>query len=80
MLQVPIGMEAEWASETVWTLSRREEKLSSAGSRTPAVKLLVQGFPNILGPALLPYSTKSIFQNGFAQVTTEENKTRNYIQ
>jgi hypothetical protein len=32
---VPIGQEAGWASEPVWTQRRKEISLASAGDRTP---------------------------------------------
>jgi hypothetical protein len=36
---VPIGQEAGWASELVWTHRREEKCLSSAGNRTPIARL-----------------------------------------
>jgi hypothetical protein len=36
-VQVPIGWEAGWVSETVWMLWSREEFLTPAGNRTPAI-------------------------------------------
>jgi hypothetical protein len=33
---VPIGQEAGWAPEPVWTLWRRENSISLAGNRTPS--------------------------------------------
>jgi hypothetical protein len=35
---VPIGQEAEWAPEPVWTLWSREKSFAPAGNRTPAVQ------------------------------------------
>jgi hypothetical protein len=35
---VPIGQEAVWAPERVWTLWSKEKFLALAGNRTPAVQ------------------------------------------
>jgi hypothetical protein len=34
---IPIGYEAEWAPDPVWTLWHREKSLASAGNRTSVV-------------------------------------------
>jgi hypothetical protein len=37
---VPIGWEAGWDPEPVWTLWRKEKSLPPAGNQTPAVQLV----------------------------------------
>jgi hypothetical protein len=39
-LPVPIGYEARWTPEPVWTLWRREKYYALARNRTPAVQAL----------------------------------------
>jgi hypothetical protein len=39
---VPIGMEAGWAPDPVWTLWSREESLIPAGNQTPPVQPLAR--------------------------------------
>jgi hypothetical protein len=53
---VPIGQEAGWSSEPVWTLWRREN-LPSAGNRTPTIQPVARRFTDWAIPAsiLLAY-------------------------
>jgi hypothetical protein len=41
---VPIGLEAGWAPEPVWTQRLEEQFFASAGDRTPFVQALVRHF------------------------------------
>jgi hypothetical protein len=49
---VPIGQEAGWAPEPVWTQQRLEEKSSaSVGDRTPVVQFVVRHYTDWATPA-----------------------------
>jgi hypothetical protein len=41
---LPIGQEAGWAPEPVWTQRLEEKSFASAGDRTPVVQSVVQRF------------------------------------
>jgi hypothetical protein len=41
---VPIGQEAGWASELVWTQRIEEKYFASAGDRTPVVRFIVRHY------------------------------------
>jgi hypothetical protein len=41
---VPIGQEAEWASELVWTQRLEEKLFASAGDRVPFVQSVVRHY------------------------------------
>jgi hypothetical protein len=48
--QVPIGYEAEWASELVWTQSLQEKSFPSAGDPTPVVRSVVRHYTDRAAP------------------------------
>jgi hypothetical protein len=41
-LPIPIGQEAGWASELVWTQRLEDKSFASAGHRTPVVESVVR--------------------------------------
>jgi hypothetical protein len=45
---VPIGQEAGWASELVWTQRLEEKSIASVGDRTPVVQLVVRHCTRIM--------------------------------
>jgi hypothetical protein len=53
---VPIGQEAGWASEPVWTLWLEEILFASAGDRTPVVQSVVRHYIDWVNLAPLPWN------------------------
>jgi hypothetical protein len=49
---VPIGYEAGWAPEPVWTLKSREKYFASGGNRTPVVQPLARRYTDELSRLL----------------------------
>jgi hypothetical protein len=43
---VPIGREAGWAPEPVWTQGLEEKSFASVGNRTPVVQSIVSHYTN----------------------------------
>jgi hypothetical protein len=43
---VPIGQEAGWAAEPVWTQRLEEKSSASVGDRTPVVQSVVSHYTN----------------------------------
>jgi hypothetical protein len=53
---VPIGEEAGWASELVWTQRLEEKYFASAGNRTPVVQSVVRHYLTELPQLLIATS------------------------
>jgi hypothetical protein len=45
---IPIGQEAGWAPETVWTLEKRKKCLALARNQTPAVQLVALRYTDLV--------------------------------
>jgi hypothetical protein len=50
---LPIGQEAEWAPEPVWTQRLEEKSFASAEYRTPVVQPVVRHYNAWANPALM---------------------------
>jgi hypothetical protein len=47
-LPVPIGQEAEWAPELVWTRRLEEESFAPAGDQTPVVQSIIRHYTDLV--------------------------------